>query len=61
MVKVTKYNFFIALFMSLGGLSYGFAAGVFGLTIGQPGFYVYFKLDRESCLLQSLGRHGRYL
>jgi MFS family permease len=46
--KFTWYNFLLVLFVSLGGLTYGFGFGVFVSSIGQPGFYSYFKLDRKS-------------
>lgn len=48
MANLTKYNVAIALVVALGGFSYGFGFGVFTTTVGQPGFYSYFDLDRES-------------
>jgi hypothetical protein len=44
--KFTWYNFAVVAFVALGGLTYGFGFGVFVSSIGQPGFYKYFKLDR---------------
>lgn len=46
MAKLTGYNIAVALVVALGGFSYGFIAGAFATCIGQPGFYIYFKLDR---------------
>ena len=48
MANLSKYNVAIALVVALGGFSYGFGFGVFTTTIGQPGFYAYFNLDRKS-------------
>jgi hypothetical protein len=47
MAKITNYNIFVVLFAMLGGFSYGFAFSVFATSIGEPGFYLYFSLDRK--------------
>lgn len=47
MVKLTKYNIAICLVVAWGGFSYGFGFAIFVTSIGQPGFYQYFNLDRE--------------
>lgn len=47
MVRITKYNIAICLVVAWGGFSYGFGFAIFVTSIGQPGFYDYFKLDRE--------------
>ena len=47
MVRLTKYNIAICLVVAWGGFSYGFGFAVFVTSIGQPGFYKYFNLDRE--------------
>lgn len=48
MVKTTRYNIAIVLLVCLGSYTYGFSFAVFGTSIGEPGFYVYFALDRKS-------------
>jgi hypothetical protein len=35
------------ILVSLGAYAYGFAFSVFVISIGQPGFYAYFNLDRK--------------
>jgi hypothetical protein len=47
MVNLTGYNIAIAAFAALGGYTYAYAYSVFATVIGQPGFYIYFNLDRE--------------
>lgn len=47
MGTLTKYNIAICLVVSWGGYAYGFGFAIFVTSIGQPGFYEYFKLDRE--------------
>lgn len=47
MAKLTGYNLAIGLVVALGGLSYGFITGAFATSLGQPGFYMYFSLDRR--------------
>ena len=47
MAKLTVLNVASVLFASMGGFTYGFCFGVFVASIGQPGFYKYFDLDRE--------------
>lgn len=50
MAHVTSYNIWIVLFACLGAYSYGFSFSVFATSIGEPGFYIYFDLDRKSLL-----------
>ncbi|KAK4694364.1 hypothetical protein P7C71_g3210, partial [Lecanoromycetidae sp. Uapishka_2] len=45
MVKTTRYNIAIVLLVCLGSYTYGFSFAVFGTSIGEPGFYLYFALD----------------
>lgn len=47
MAKLTNYNIAIVAFVCLGAFTYGYSFAVFATSIGQPGFYAYFKLDRE--------------
>jgi hypothetical protein len=47
MVRTTNYNIAVALAVALGGFTYGFGFAVFTTSIGQPGFYKYFDLDRK--------------
>jgi hypothetical protein len=47
MAKLTNYNIAIVAFVCIGGFTYGYAFAVFATSIGQPGFYAYFNLDRE--------------
>lgn len=46
MGKLTWYNIAISLVVSWGGFAYGYGFAVFVTSIGQPGFYEYFHLDR---------------
>lgn len=48
MAKLTLYNVAICLVVALGGFTYGFGFAVFISSIGQPGFFLYFSLDRKS-------------
>ncbi|KAJ9610506.1 hypothetical protein H2200_005283 [Cladophialophora chaetospira] len=48
MIKLSWYNVAIALVIGLGGFSYGFGSAVFVTSLGQPGFYMYYKLDPSS-------------
>jgi len=48
MANLTIYNIGIIAITCLGGFTYGFGFAVFVSSIGQPGFYAYFKLDRTS-------------
>jgi hypothetical protein len=50
MVKLISYNIGIVVFVCLGAFTYGFALAVFVTSIGQPGFYKYFNLDRGNPL-----------
>lgn len=45
--RLTGYNVAICLLVAVGAFSYGFGFSVFITSIGQPGFYVYFDLDRK--------------
>ena len=45
--KLTGYDIAICMVVALGGFTYGFGFAVFVLSIGQPGFYTYFNLDRK--------------
>jgi hypothetical protein len=47
MANLTVYNIAIVGVICLGGFTYGFGFAVFTSSIGQPGFYQYFNLDRE--------------
>lgn len=47
MAKIRPFNVFIYSVLSLGGLTYGFGFAGFTTSVGQPAFYMYFKLDRE--------------
>jgi MFS family permease len=45
--NLTWYNVAICIIVVSGAFTYGFGFAVFVTSIGQPGFYQYFKLDRE--------------
>lgn len=47
MLRLTSYNILIVVVACFGAYSYGFSYAVFGTSIGEPGFYIYFGLDRE--------------
>ena len=47
MAHLTLFNVGICLVVALGSFSYGFGFGVFISSVGEPGFYSYFNLDRE--------------
>jgi hypothetical protein len=47
MANLTIYNIAIVGVICLGGFTYGFGFAVFTSSIGQPGFYRYFDLDRK--------------
>ena len=49
MAKLTNYNIGIAMIVAIGTFGYGYGFGVFITSIGQPGFYKDFDLDRR-CL-----------
>jgi hypothetical protein len=53
MLRLTSYNIWIVLASALGAYSYGFSFAVFVTSIGEPGFFTFFKLDRESRCSQS--------
>jgi len=46
--KLTWYNVAICLLVVSGAFTYGFGLAVFTTSIGQPGFYLDFDLDRAS-------------
>lgn len=46
MARLTAYNVMISMIVAIGTFGYGFGFGVFITSIGQPGFYEDFKLDR---------------
>lgn len=46
MVNLTRFNLALVAFVALGTYTYAYAYAVFTTTIGQSGFYTYFKLDR---------------
>lgn len=46
MASLTSYNVAVCLVVALGGFTYGFGFAGFTTSIGQPGFFAYFKLDR---------------
>ena len=46
MANLTFFNVAICLVVACGGFAYGFGFAVFVTSIGQPGFYLYFNLDR---------------
>lgn len=46
--QLNSYNIAISSAICLGGVTYGYGFAVFVTSIGQPGFYQYFDLDRES-------------
>ncbi|KAL3441972.1 general substrate transporter [Aspergillus insuetus] len=48
MANLTLYNILISCFVALGSGSYGYGFAVFPTSTGQPGFYGYFSLDRDS-------------
>jgi hypothetical protein len=47
MANLTFYNVAICMVVALGGFAYGFGFAIFVLSLGQPSFYVFFKLDRK--------------
>lgn len=51
MPKLTIYNALIGVIVAIGTFGYGYGFGVFITSIGQPGFYVDFNLDREYCTI----------
>jgi hypothetical protein len=54
MGKLTTYNIVIGMIVAIGTFGYGFGFGVFISSIGQPGFYVDMKLDREYSIASHL-------
>ena len=55
MVNLTRYNINIIVAACFGAYSYGFSYAVFGTSIGEPGFYEYFALNRK-CLYAVIDR-----
>lgn len=54
MPKLTTYNVLIGVIVAIGTFGYGYGFGVFITSIGQPGFYVDFDLDRKfRCALKN--------
>lgn len=51
MIKLTLYSIGVCLVICLGGFTYGFGFASFVTSMGQPGFYEYFNLQREFKLL----------
>jgi hypothetical protein len=47
MAKLTTYNIVIGMIVAIGTFGYGYGFGVFITSIGQPGFYRDFNLDRK--------------
>jgi hypothetical protein len=47
MVRLTAYNLATVFFAGTGGFTYGYGFGVFVSSVGYPGFYTYFGLDRK--------------
>ena len=54
MARLTWYNISICAIVAVGAYGYGFGFGVFVSSIGQPGFYKDFDLDRESKFLAAI-------
>jgi hypothetical protein len=55
MAKLTNYNIWIGMIVAIGTFGYGYGFGVFITSIGQPGFYKDFDLDRERVTLKFAG------
>lgn len=49
--QLNPYSIAICSAICLGGITYGYGFAVFVTSIGQPGFYQYFNLDRGSIFL----------
>ncbi|KAK5226846.1 hypothetical protein LTR47_004379 [Exophiala xenobiotica] len=54
MLRLTSYNIWIVLASALGAYSYGFSFAVFVTSIGEPGFFTFFKLDPASSKTASI-------
>ncbi|KFY68508.1 hypothetical protein V496_01030 [Pseudogymnoascus sp. VKM F-4515 (FW-2607)] len=54
MANLTGYNIALVSFVCLGGYTYGYAFAIFATSIGQPGFYLFFKLDPASSYTASI-------
>lgn len=48
MAKLTAYNLKVCMAVTIAAFSFGYGATSFVTSIGQPGFYIYFKLDPTS-------------
>ncbi|KPI40239.1 Quinate permease [Cyphellophora attinorum] len=49
-----KYNFFVALFVAVGSLCYGYASSISAALIGQPSWYDYMGLEAGSSYSQAI-------
>nr|KMM69061.1 hypothetical protein CPAG_05384 [Coccidioides posadasii RMSCC 3488] len=45
--QTSRYNRLVIAFVALGSLTYGYSASVISSTIGQPGWYSFFKLPMQ--------------
>lgn len=45
--QTSTYNRLVTIFVAVGSLTYGYCASIISSTIGQPGWYSYFKLPAE--------------
>lgn len=48
------YNFFVALFVAVGSLCYGYASSISAALIGQPSWYAYMGLVPETSYSQAI-------
>ena len=48
------YNFFVALFVAVGSLCYGYASSISAALIGQQSFYDYMKLEIGTSYTQAI-------
>lgn len=48
------YNFFVALFVAVGSLCYGYASSISAALIGQPSWYDYMGLEAGSSYSQAI-------
>jgi MFS family permease len=49
-----KYNFFVALFVAVGSLCYGYASSISAALIGQPSWYDYMGLEAGTSYSQAI-------
>ncbi|OAA55853.1 General substrate transporter [Niveomyces insectorum RCEF 264] len=52
--QINKYTAGVVVFVAVGAWTYGFAFAIFIQAIGEPGFFVYFKLDPNSAYTASI-------